>query len=297
MNTYNIHTLPKNAFSLQKEIPKYYLSYCQDKINKQNPNTNGWLNIIKTLKLPLQDYDKSRILLAKLEEHKDIVVKIGDNENIIREYEMAKKLYKLKGFVKFICFLECNDNFLNYPNKNRNYLCNGNGSQMKIIIMPYYEMGCIGFYSWTNDNIKTLRTCIKHALLSYINAFTNGYLHGDFHPGNILLKTTKQTSIDYLFEGIGEVKNIETNGIRSWIMDFENTRHITKDNKKDIMDFYFDIQKFFTLLQDHRFIKNLDRTSLLFVTQINNTYMNSLIYPNMDFIIGIIDSIDKIELL
>ena len=30
MNTYNIHTLPKNTFSLQKEIPKYYLSYCQD---------------------------------------------------------------------------------------------------------------------------------------------------------------------------------------------------------------------------------------------------------------------------
>jgi hypothetical protein len=297
MNTYNIRNLPKNSFSLQKEIPKYYLSYCQDKINNQNPNTNGWLNIIQTLKLPLQDYDKSRILLAKLEEHRDIVVKIGDDENIVREYEMAKKLYKIKGFVKFICYLECNDNFLNYPNEKRNFLCNGNGSQMKIIIMPYFEMGCIGFYSWTNDNIKTLRTSIKHAILSYITAFTYGYLHGDFHPANVLLKKTKQTSIDYLFDGIGEIKNIETNGIRTWIMDFENTRSITKENQRDVMDFYFDIQKFFILLQDQRFIKNIDKTTTLSVMQVIHKYMNSLIYPNMSFIITILHSIDKIELL
>lgn len=297
MKTYNIRNLPKNSFSLQKEIPKYYLSYCQDKINNQNPNTNGWLHIIKTLKLPLQDYDKSRILLGILEKNKDIVVKIGDDENILKEYEMSKKLYKLKGFVKFICYLECNDNFLNYPNEKRNYLCNGNGSQMKIIIMPYFEMGCIGFYSWTNNNINLLRTCIKHAFLSYITAFTNGYLHGDFHLGNVLLKKTKQLSIDYLFEGIGEITNIETNGIRTWIMDFENTRPITKENKKDTMDFYFDIQKFFILLQDHRFINNIDKTTTLSLMQIINQYMNSITYPNMDFIGGIIHSIDKIELL
>lgn len=297
MNTYNIRNLPKNSFSLQKEIPKYYLSYCQDKINQQNPNTNGWLNIIKTLKLPLQEYDKSRILLAILEQHKNIVVKIGDDNSITKEYEMAKKLYKFKGFVKFICYLECNDTFLDYPNENRNYLCNGTGSSMKIIIMPYYEMGCIGNYPWTYNSIHILRTCIKHTFLSYVTAFSNGYLHGDFHPGNVLLKKTKQTSIDYLLEGIGEIENIETNGIRTWIMDFENTRNISKNNQKDIMDFYFDIQKFFTLLQDHRFIQNIDKTSLLFVTKINNAYMNSLLYPNMDFIVGIIQSIDKIELL
>jgi serine/threonine protein kinase len=294
--TYNIRKLQKQSFSSQKEVPKYYLSYCQDKINTQNPNTNGWINIVKTLKMPLEDYDKSRILLAKLEHHKDIVVKIGDDESIRREYEYAKKLYKLKGFVKFICYFECNDDFLKYPDKERNYLCNGEGSRMKIIAMPYFELGSIGSYVWNPENIHALRTSIKHAIMTNISAFMHGFLHGDFHPGNVLLKKTKQSSIDYLFEEIGEV-NIETNGIRTWIMDFENTREISAKNPRDIMDFYFDIQKFFTLLQDHRFIKNIDKSTTINIFRWVNKYMNSLSYPNMDFIMGIFDSIDKIAVI
>jgi serine/threonine protein kinase len=294
--TYNIRKLQKQSFSSQKEVPKYYLSYCQEKINTQNPNTNGWINIVKTLKMPLEDYDKSRILLAKLEQHKDIVVKIGDDESIRREYEYAKKLYKLKGFVKFICYFECNDDFLKYPDKERNYLCNGEGSRMKIIAMPYFELGSIGSYEWNPENIHVLRTCIKHAIMTNVSAFMHGFLHGDFHPGNVLLKKTKQSSIDYLFEEMGEV-NIETNSIRTWIMDFENTREISAENPRDIMDFYFDIQKFFTLLQDHRFIKNIDKSTTINIFRWVNKYMNSLSYPNMDFIMGILDSIDKIAVI
>lgn len=297
MNTYNIRILPKNTFSLQKDTPKYYLSYCQDKITNTNPNTNGWINIIKTLKFPLQDFDKSRILLAKLEEHQDIVVKIGDDESIRKEYEYSKKLYKIKGFVKFICYFECNDNFLLFPNKTRNYLCNGVGSQMKVIIMPYFELGSIGFYLWTNENIKILRTSIKHSILTYITAFVLGYLHGDFHPGNVLLKKTKQTSITYVFDNIGEISNMETNGFRTWIMDFENTREINKNNKADLLDFYFDIQKFFILLQDHRFIRNIDKTSSLPLLQCINHYMNLLIYPDLNFIHKVLDNIENIQLL
>lgn len=295
--SYNIRKLPKYSFSSQKEIPKYYLSYCQDKINNQNANTNGWINIIKTLKFPLEDYDKSRILLAKLELHKDIVVKLGGDESIRKEYEYSKKLYRLKGFVKFICYFECNDNFLDYPNKTNDYLCKGEGSQMKVIVMPHFEMGNIGSYTWSNENIQLLRSCIKHATLSHISAYASGYLHGDFHPGNVLLKRTKQASISYLFDGIGEVTNIETNGIRTWIMDFENTREISKGNKADLVDFYYDIQKFFMFLADHRFIKNIDKSTLTNLMKNIIKYSNSLIYPNMEFINNMIRSIDMIELL
>jgi hypothetical protein len=269
MNTYNIRILPKNTFSLQKDVPKYYLSYCQDKITNTNPNTNGWINIIKTLNL---QYHNSDFLLAILEEHKDIVVKIGDDESIRKEYEISNKI---NGFVKFIC-------------------CNCESSQ---IIMPYFELGSIGFYSWTNENINLLRTCIKHSILTYISAFVVGYLHGDFHPGNVLLKKTKQTSISYLFDDIGEISNIETNGMRTWIMDFENTREINKNNNADLLDFYFDIQKFFILLQDQRFIRNIDKTSTVPLLQIINHYMNHLLYPDLNFIHKVLHYIENISLL
>lgn len=245
INVYIINKLPKNTYSLQKEIPKYYIRCREEKRNNQNQNT--WINIINTLNL--QDFDKSKYLLEIVKEHKDIVIKIGEQEAIRKEYEYSKKIYNLKGFVKIIWYFEYKSG----------------GSQMKIIIMPYFEMGSICEYTWTSENIKQLRSSIKQALLSNISAFTKGYLHGDFHPRNILLKNTQQNTIDYLLEGIGEVSKIETNGVITTIMDFDKMREVTKENKKDLIDFYFDIHKFFVLLQDYRFIKNIDKTTLISV--------------------------------
>ena len=230
---------------------------------------------------PECSFDKSKYLLEIVKEHKDIVIKIGEQEAIRKEYEYSKKIYNLKGFVKIIWYFEYKSG----------------GSQMKIIIMPYFEMGSICEYTWTSENIKQLRSSIKQALLSNISAFTKGYLHGDFHPRNILLKNTEQNTIDYLLEGIGEVSKIETNGVITTIMDFDKMREVTKENKKDLIDFYFDIHKFFVLLQDYRFIKNIDKTTLISVLQIINNYMENLIYPDMDFVKKIIGSVDKIELL
>ena len=53
------------------------------------------------------------------------------------------------------------------------------------IINSKFELGSIGGYSWTPVNIHILRTCIKHAVLTNITAFISGYLHGNFHPGNV----------------------------------------------------------------------------------------------------------------
>jgi hypothetical protein len=277
INVYSINKLPKNTYSLQKETSKYYV-HCREE-NENNQNQNSWINIIKILNL--QDFDKSNKLLEIVENYKDIVIKIGEQEAIRKEYENSTKIYNLKGFVKFIQYFE-------YKSE---------GSQMKIIIMPYFEMGNIGEYSWTNENIKQLRSSIKQALLSNISAFTKGYLHGDFHPRNMLLTQAKQNTIDYLLDGIDAVFDIETNGVSTMIIDYENMREVTKENKKDLIDFYFDIYKFFVLLQDYRFIKNIDKTTVTTILQIINKNMENLIYPDMDFIKNIIGSVDKIELL
>ena len=281
MANYEIRKLHKNTLSSRNETNKYYLSDCGDK-----PTTEGWIKILNTLKMPLQEYDKSRILLGVLENHHEIVVKIGDDNSIQREYKYARKLYHINGFVKFICYFECNDTF-------KNTLCIGTGSTMKIILMPYFPLGSIGFYNWRDDEIHILQSCIKHAFLSHINAFTCGYLHGDFHPGNVLLKITKHTALDYDLDGIGQIVGVETNGIRTWIVDFENMREISRDNKSDIMDFYFDIQKFIVLLQDHRFIPKIDKRTFIPISKI--IQKNMMEFPNMDFIEQMMLAIDEIS--
>ena len=268
---------------------KYYLGYCNDKITNKHPTTDGWIQVMNTLKLPLQEYDKSRILLGILNEHKEIVVKVGGNDSIRSEYEYARRLYRIKGFVKFICYFECNDDFTNYPQSSKTSICNGPGTKMKTIIMPYFPLGCVGFYNWTD--IQQFRSCLKQAFLSHKNALDSGLLHGDFHAGNVLLKTTKQSQILYEIDDNEFV--IETNGLRTWIMDFENTREIARDEPKDMIDYYYDIQKFIFGLQDHRFIQKIDRASVVPLLRIISQ-QNQMVYPDIQFTKKILHSIDNI---
>jgi len=140
---------------------------------------------------------------------------------------MSKNLEKIKGFVNYYREhnIITNDFFVFFEN-----VVPVNISISYFTIMPYFEMGNIGNYIWTDSNIHILRTCLKHTIISYISAFMKGILHGDFHPGNVLLKTTKSAFIEYSIDDIGVIGNIETHGIRTWIMDFELTRNIDKKN-------------------------------------------------------------------
>jgi hypothetical protein len=118
-------------------------------------------------------------------------------------------------------------------------------------------------------------------MLSLVGVFCKySIIHGDFHPGNILLKETKQSVIKYDIVGIGEIV-VPTYGIRTWIMNFENTsigkRDTSYDNIMTFNNFYFDVTKFFNLLG--YFIKGLDlRTLVPIQTILNKRLMDSTIF-------------------
>ena len=270
MSSFALNRLPKEVGSLSRSIntAKYHITTCQSEINKRK-TSGGWIEIIGMLKKVMErdiDIQKSQILKANLTATGDIIVKIGDNASIKQEYEMASKLSRLKGFVKFICFFECEDDFReHFGQMPRSTICKGEGNSMKVILMPYFKLGSIAQYKWNPINLHVLKSCIKHACLSIIIAFNEkNIIHGDFHPANVVLKETKQKVIVYQSLNL----EIPTNNIRTWIMDFENTREYQSvDAYRALGDFYYDLQKFFMMLAS--FVP-VDRTKMASITKTLN---------------------------
>tara|TARA_Y100000389_G_scaffold146531_1_gene145236 strand:+ start:1674 stop:2513 length:840 start_codon:yes stop_codon:yes gene_type:complete len=277
---YNINQLSSNS-SFIIQSPKYLLEY------SFNKNTDSWINILNYLNISITELSKLNLLKLLIDKHQELVIKLGSNYNILKEYRFSNDINnKTKGFVQFMFYFKCN-----YLQDNN--ICNG-----FIIVMPHFSLGNIGTFNWNQKNIHILHSSIKHAFLSYIQLYAIGYLHGDFHPGNVLLKKTKLKHIDYNIENIGEFKNIPTNGIRTWIMDFEKMEKI--ENIHDVTtlnDFYFDMKKFLVFIQQNIFITNINKTSLISF----ENYINTLISMNGKLlnkknIIDILKLIDKITL-
>jgi hypothetical protein len=295
MSSFNIKSLRKTDPSLTRnpDTLKYYIS-CGDKITQKTPTTEGWLRIMDTLRIP-REFNKSHILLGNLEKYGEIVVKVGDSDNIIKEYSYSNLLKNTKGFVKYICAFKCNDDFTRLTGKEES-ICKGPGSSMKVVLMPYFPMGSIAAYNWNVDNIHVLRSSLKHAFLSIMIAFSKGFIHGDLHSGNVLLKKTSQSSITYSIPGMEPI-TIPTNGVRTWIMDFENSSIAKTDTPYNIMmifnNFYPDIKKLFvSLLQI-----NIKPTTIVPLETIFNTRLMRAEMLSEKDVADILHYIDKIEFI
>ncbi len=299
MAEFNVSYLSKTDPSITRnpKNAKYYVEWCSGKITSKTPTTESWLKVLRLIKLNTSDYDKSRVLLGELEKYGEVVVKIGDSPDIYTEYQYSKLLYNTKGFVKYICFFTCNDDFRTIPSANRSSLCTGEGDSMKVILMPYFPLGSIAMFKWGEPNLYIFKSCLKHAFVSVVTAFYNAQvIHGDFHPGNVLLKDTKQTFIEYSIPAIGFNVSIPTNGIRTWIMDFENTSIAMDDSIYNKMmtlnNLYFDLGKFFTLL--YNTIKIIDNKTIASISMyINKLNMkgNNMTKEDITIILSLIDNI------
>ena len=232
---------------------KYYLDTCQQRVNNEG-TTKNWIEVVKAIKKVASrdiDLQKSQLLLSNMDADQ-VVVKIGDGR-ILHEYSIGKKLAKVKGFVKYVCYFECNDNFYDYFTRDSGALCKSAGSGMSVLIMPHFKEGDLAHWSWTVDNVHILRGCLQMAVLSYVNAYeSEHFVHGDFHPANVMLKATEQRTVTF-----GDIV-VDTNGYRTWIMDFENSYvNITSRSWTDLC---FDLKKMFTLLPT--FVSGLNKAGI-----------------------------------
>lgn len=231
---------------------KYYIR-CDNRITESSPNTNEWLTVEAKLK-ETNNRDLNKILLGELEKRKEVIIKISSNATLFKEYMIGFSVHGIPGFMKFICFFKCEGDYKEYPKKNTKALCDGVGSTMSVLIMPYYKLGSIRSYKWGEDTYEPLKSCLLQIICSLIQAYeTKSIIHNDMHLDNVLIKKTKRSIIEYKVND--KPIPIITNGYIISIMDFEQSLNETPDTKgSGISYLYGDLKN---MLGDLRYRTNL----------------------------------------
>lgn len=237
---------------------KFFVSTCQSQVNAtlQLGNPISWMEVESTLKLT-QDYDKSRVIKAKVQQQGSVIVKLG-NIAIEKEYEIGEKLKYKRGFIRFVCHFKCDDDYLEHPG-SRKSLCKGVGNKMHVIVMPFMAIGSIADYLWNANNIDMFRSLVKQTILTIISTYVDtGFVHGDLHAKNVLIKQTNYENVHYQVNNnrytIPTAKHVPI------IMDFENSTFASQRDMFAKQTFFMDLNKFFVTL--NTFIKGIDTSKV-----------------------------------
>ena len=241
-----------NSPNRYRNTQKYYIT-CDNKITDLAPTTNEWLTVQAKLH-ETNNRDLNRVLLGELDKRKEVIIKVSSEKTLLKEYTIGKSLQTIPGFMKFICFFKCNGNYKEYPKKDTKSLCDGVGTSMSVLVMPYFKMGSIRGYIWNEITYESLKSCLLQATCSLIQAYdSNGIIHNDMHLDNILIKKTTCEIIDYKIND--KTIQILTHGFIICIMDFEQSLHETPENKgTGISYLYGDLKNMFA---DLRYRTNL----------------------------------------
>ena len=221
MQYYNLNYLEKSDLNGLMNNENNYKKYIAKKIiNQKSTTTNEWLVPNKLLA-----ENKNKLIIANIIKKKKVVVKISKKKELLeKDFLTSKKLEKLKcvNFAKYLGFFSCNDNFNNY-NINKplpKYFCKNNGTENYFLFMKYYDFGSI--LNYKPKSLNEIISIINQVIASSTLAFEQlGFIHGDLHPGNILIKKTKKDFIKYKYRD--KYLEIKTNEIEIVIFDFDRS--------------------------------------------------------------------------
>jgi hypothetical protein len=198
----------RDTVSLKFRLP------CSDVI-KETGTTEGWLMIKKYL-----GSNQYNNLLGSLKNNKQVVVKFGEPDQIIKEYQFGQEAHNasLPNFIKFLCAFTCDDSETSIKTQDftrKQFLCNGSGNGLGIMVMPYYSDGNIDQCKWNRGNFGTLKNVLTQVAWSLLYAFEKtGFVHGDMHAGNVLVRRTKKAALSYGGLSLG------LHGMYAIVMDF-----------------------------------------------------------------------------
>ena len=221
---------------------------CGSLISETNPTTFAWLNQIEGLQLipasKALGMTHKKLLEGVLHDRSKVVVKIADSEEYLGiEWEIFNTLKSLgtRNVINYYCYFRCSDSIARYVEQSMptNNLCQGPGSTMQVLVMEYVHAKSMKHHDFAS-NIAALVSCIHQVICTALDLYTRcGFVHGDLHLDNILIKRTKLSRVTY--PAIGE--SVDTNGFVIKLMDFELSRTSVSSSRLFFRDIYEFLRK------------------------------------------------------
>ena len=180
----------KQTRSTNRSSNKYFLDFCNKKVIGDK-NTRDWL-ITKNLLLD------QKVIEGVMYNKEKVVIKIGNKEDMDKDYQINQNLRNYRGFVRYICQFSCQDDLKKYKYEDGSWsgqdgFCEVNGkNRTNAIIMPYYDLSSMFKYKWNRMNFDIFRKLLKEIVEILIRCNSEiGFLHNDIHLDNIMIRNTK----------------------------------------------------------------------------------------------------------
>ena len=240
--------------------------------------TDEWLYIKSYLSDP-----QFNVLLGQMKHYKDVVVKFGSVSEMKTEYDIGQTafVHKVPNFIKYLCWFTCEDSVHELKRRDfsiDHHICKSKGKSLGILVMPYYPLGSIEDYRWTRGNIETLKNVLLQVVYAILYAHESfGFVHGDLHLGNVLIRTSKKKQTTY-----GD-HTVPVNGLYPIVMDFGKS-NVQPGNYTNV---YRDLRRFLTLISDMKrsdIVIHCDVTSL-FALEKDNVPITETLYQHIQTLI------------
>lgn len=250
--------------------------------------TGEWLWIDKLLH---QSSDETGVLLGNLMiPNKRVVLKFGKPSALRHEYSVGEKLQTIPNFMRYYCFFTCNERATDLFRRNygaHSRICEKPGDQLVLSMMPYYSLGPISRHRWDRTNLPNLKAVVKQVVTALLVSYRDlGFVHGDMHLDNILLRATQKRGLVYATD-----LRINTLGMYAIIMDFEKSS--VNDERDQPWRAYDCTSRLLHL------VASMDENSDM-ALEFNTGYMTSLVSKNTpitnDIIRTIWDVVDNMSI-
>jgi len=186
-----------------------------------------------------------------LDQHTNLVVKLGDPSKLAHEYEIGKSIQAIPNFMKYYCYFSCPEDLNALLKKdiraNNTHMCRESGDMLGVLMMPYYNIGSVLNYKWTLQSLPILKSVLCHAVFALITAYnTTGLMHNDLHLDNILLQSSKRNELVY-----GDITlPLPANGLYAVVMDFEKSYFVSAEDRGQFLKvLYTSIRSLLNLAQ------------------------------------------------